>query len=190
MLISQQFVNISVCVSVSVLALIRLDSSTLHTSTELHTGQYAYLRDTCAEKPIRGSWYTLPNSGPIEVHPKHTFSWADSRRYLHRCNHVSVEYQGIHSDLILPLMQVLNASLDDGMEAVLEDLGGPVTSILANNSVLSRGLVIRSSSNQISVRFSSEWPARPGLLLLRYRGNISLLWNLPHFYANSVKGDL
>ncbi|XP_056127247.1 seizure protein 6 isoform X1 [Rhinichthys klamathensis goyatoka] len=66
-------------------------------------------------------------------------------------------------------IQVLNVSLDDGMEAVLEDLGGPVTSILANNSVLSRGLVIRSSSNQISVRFSSEWPARPGLLLLRYR---------------------
>uniref|UniRef100_A0A673K0X9 Seizure related 6 homolog a n=1 Tax=Sinocyclocheilus rhinocerous TaxID=307959 RepID=A0A673K0X9_9TELE len=55
------------------------------------------------------------------------------------------------------------------MEAVLEDLGGPVASILANNSVLSRGLVLRSSSNQISVQFSSEWPAQPGLLLLRYR---------------------
>uniref|UniRef100_A0A671SCD7 Seizure protein 6-like n=1 Tax=Sinocyclocheilus anshuiensis TaxID=1608454 RepID=A0A671SCD7_9TELE len=66
-------------------------------------------------------------------------------------------------------IQVLNASLDDGMEVVLEDLGGSVASILANNSVLSRGLVLRSSSNQISVQFSSEWPAQPGLLLLRYR---------------------
>ncbi|XP_016296044.1 seizure protein 6-like isoform X3 [Sinocyclocheilus anshuiensis] len=66
-------------------------------------------------------------------------------------------------------IQVLNASLDDGMEAVLEDLGGPMASILANNSMLSRGLVLRSSSNQISVQFSSEWPAQSGLLLLRYR---------------------
>uniref|UniRef100_A0A671LG62 Seizure protein 6-like n=1 Tax=Sinocyclocheilus anshuiensis TaxID=1608454 RepID=A0A671LG62_9TELE len=53
--------------------------------------------------------------------------------------------------------------------AVLEDLGGPMASILANNSMLSRGLVLRSSSNQISVQFSSEWPAQSGLLLLRYR---------------------
>lgn len=69
---------------------------------------------------------------------------------------------------------MLNASLDDGMEAVLEDLGGPMASILANNSMLSRGLVLRSSSNQISVQFNSEWPTQPGLLLLRYRGTISL----------------
>uniref|UniRef100_A0A673NBX3 Seizure related 6 homolog a n=1 Tax=Sinocyclocheilus rhinocerous TaxID=307959 RepID=A0A673NBX3_9TELE len=42
------------------------------------------------------------------------------------------------------------------MEAVLEDLGGPMASILANNSMLSRGLVLRSSSNQISVQFMTD----------------------------------
>ncbi|XP_051973123.1 seizure protein 6 homolog isoform X2 [Xyrauchen texanus] len=66
-------------------------------------------------------------------------------------------------------IQVLNVSLEDGIKVVLEDLGGPLPSVLANSSVLSRGLVLRSSSNQISVQFSMEQANRPGSLLLRYR---------------------
>ncbi|XP_051542291.1 seizure protein 6-like isoform X2 [Myxocyprinus asiaticus] len=66
-------------------------------------------------------------------------------------------------------IQVLNVSSEDGIKAVLEDLGGPLPSVLANSSVLSRGLVLRSSSNQISVRFSMERANRTASLLLRYR---------------------
>lgn len=76
----------------------------------------------------------------------------------------------LHIDCFL-LLQVLNVSVEDGAEVFLEDLGGSVPSILANSSMLSKGLVLRSSSNQISVRFSSEQANRAGLLLLRYRGD-------------------
>uniref|UniRef100_A0AAR2JM27 Seizure related 6 homolog a n=1 Tax=Pygocentrus nattereri TaxID=42514 RepID=A0AAR2JM27_PYGNA len=64
---------------------------------------------------------------------------------------------------------VLNVTLEEGEEVVLEDLGGLEPSILANESVLTRGLVVRSSSNQISVRFSSEKRHTASSLLLRYR---------------------
>lgn len=62
--------NTSVCVSVSVsVALIQLDSSTLHTSTELHTSLVNMLiSETHATKPIRGTSISLSNSGPTEVH--------------------------------------------------------------------------------------------------------------------------
>uniref|UniRef100_A0A3B1JER3 Seizure related 6 homolog n=1 Tax=Astyanax mexicanus TaxID=7994 RepID=A0A3B1JER3_ASTMX len=55
------------------------------------------------------------------------------------------------------------------IQVVLEDLGGLQPSILANESVLSRGLVVRSSSNQISIHFSSKKHQAPSSLLLRYR---------------------
>lgn len=77
----------------------------------------------------------------------------------------------LHTDCFL-LLQVLNVSLEDGVEVFLEDLGGSVPSVLANSSVLSRGLVLRSSSNQISVRFITKQPAWPGLLLLHYKGTV------------------
>ncbi|XP_005169241.3 seizure protein 6 isoform X2 [Danio rerio] len=96
--------------------------------------------------------------GYIELPPDASF---DS--HMH-CTCLVTVYLGYGIEI-----QVLNISLDDGMEAVLEDLGGPMTSILANSSGLSRGLVLRSSSNQISVQFSSERTTQPGLLILRYR---------------------
>nr|XP_055063940.1 seizure protein 6 homolog isoform X3 [Misgurnus anguillicaudatus] len=66
-------------------------------------------------------------------------------------------------------IQVLNVSLEEGVEVFLEDLGKSVPSVLANSSVLSRGLVLRSSSNRISVHFSSEQATGPNFLLLRYK---------------------
>lgn len=70
-------------------------------------------------------------------------------------------------------LQVLNVTLQEGENAVLEDLGGLEPSILANKSGLIRGLVVKSSSNQISIRFTSQEQLRPGSLLLRYRGETS-----------------
>ncbi|XP_066551435.1 seizure protein 6 homolog [Amia ocellicauda] len=66
-------------------------------------------------------------------------------------------------------IQVLNVSLADGETVTLEDLGGREPSVLANESILMKGLVVRSWSNQIAIRFQSEQQPRPGSFLLRYQ---------------------
>uniref|UniRef100_A0AAR2JGV8 Seizure related 6 homolog a n=1 Tax=Pygocentrus nattereri TaxID=42514 RepID=A0AAR2JGV8_PYGNA len=83
--------------------------------------------------------------GYIEMPPR-----ADDSSTLD-CAYLVTVYLGYGVEI-----QVLNVTLEEGEEVVLEDLGGLEPSILANESVLTRGLVVRSSSNQISVRFSSE----------------------------------
>ncbi|CAL8308389.1 unnamed protein product, partial [Gadus morhua 'NCC'] len=66
--------------------------------------------------------------------------------------------------------QVLNASLLEGEVLSLEDTGGPGPSLLANESVLMRGLVVRSHSNQISISFRSDrGQGRSGFVILRYQ---------------------
>ncbi|KAJ3589846.1 hypothetical protein NHX12_010687, partial [Muraenolepis orangiensis] len=62
-------------------------------------------------------------------------------------------------------------SLLDGEVLSLEDTGGPGPFLLANDSVLMRGLVVRSRSNQISIRFPGDrgQGRSRGSLLLSYR---------------------
>ncbi|XP_076842596.1 seizure protein 6 homolog isoform X2 [Brachyhypopomus gauderio] len=83
------------------------------------------------------------------------------------CTYLVTVYLGYGVEI-----QVLNVTLEGGEEVVLEDLGSPEPSILANESTLQRGVLVRSSSNQISVRFASKKRPRPGSLLLRYRAFI------------------
>ena len=66
--------------------------------------------------------------------------------------------------------QVLNVSLLEGEQVTVEDLGALEPSLLANASVLKRGLVLRSSSNQISIRLSTEQRQHSGSIMLRYQG--------------------
>ncbi|XP_060751186.1 seizure protein 6 homolog [Tachysurus vachellii] len=80
-------------------------------------------------------------------------------------------------------IQVLNVTLEEGENVVLEDLGGLEPSILANKSGLMRGLVLKSSSNQISICFTSRKQPRPGSLLLRYRAFV-LSCAFPQALAN------
>uniref|UniRef100_A0A3B3R648 Seizure related 6 homolog n=1 Tax=Paramormyrops kingsleyae TaxID=1676925 RepID=A0A3B3R648_9TELE len=51
----------------------------------------------------------------------------------------------------------------------LEDLGCREPLVLANESILMKGLVVRSQSNHIAVRFRSEQRPQPGSFLLRYQ---------------------
>uniref|UniRef100_A0A3B5L6G3 Uncharacterized protein n=1 Tax=Xiphophorus couchianus TaxID=32473 RepID=A0A3B5L6G3_9TELE len=51
----------------------------------------------------------------------------------------------------------------------VEDTGGQEPFILANESVLMRGLVLRSWSNQISIRFRGNQRLNSGFLLLHYQ---------------------
>ncbi|XP_038844081.1 seizure protein 6-like [Salvelinus namaycush] len=81
------------------------------------------------------------------------------------CTYVLTVYLGYGIEV-----QVLNVSLSEGEVVTVEDMGGRELSILANETVLMRGLVVRSWSNQISILYRSDQQPRSGsLLLLRYQ---------------------
>lgn len=61
-------------------------------------------------------------------------------------------------------------SVLEGEQVTVEDTGGREPYILANESVLMRGLVLRSWSNQISIRFRSDQQHNSGFVLLHYQG--------------------
>lgn len=70
------------------------------------------------------------------------------------------------------IVKVMNVSLVEGDVVRFEDLGGREPSVLANESILLKGLVVRSWSNQISIQFRSQHP-QSSFLLLRYQGEPS-----------------
>lgn len=72
--------------------------------------------------------------------------------------------------------QVLNVSVLEGEQVTVEDTGGREPFILANESVLMRGLVLRSWSNQISIRFRGDQQRNSMLLLLHYQGESVPSW--------------
>ncbi|XP_056140660.1 seizure protein 6 homolog [Lampris incognitus] len=80
------------------------------------------------------------------------------------CNYLVTVYLGYGIEV-----QVLNVSVLDGEQVTLEDTGGREPSILANESVLIRGLILRSWSNQISIRFRSDHQPFSGSLRLHYQ---------------------
>ncbi|KAF7668964.1 hypothetical protein LDENG_00274650 [Lucifuga dentata] len=83
------------------------------------------------------------------------------------CNYLVTVYLGYGIEV-----QVLNVSVLDGEQVTVEDTGGRESSILANESVLMRGLVLRSWSNQISIRFHSDHQINSGFLMLHYQGEL------------------
>ncbi|KAF4082351.1 hypothetical protein AMELA_G00150530 [Ameiurus melas] len=111
--------------------------------------------------------------GSIEMPPS-----SDSFESAMDCTYFVTVYLGYGVEI-----QVLNVTLAEGENVVLEDLGGLERSLLANKSGLTNGLVVKSSSNQISISFSSEKQPRPGSLLLRYRAFV-LSCAFPQALAN------
>ncbi|KAF3841383.1 hypothetical protein F7725_007245 [Dissostichus mawsoni] len=80
------------------------------------------------------------------------------------CNYLVTVYLGYGIEV-----QVLNVSVLEGEQVTVEDTGGREPFILANESVLMRGLVLRSWSNQISIRFRGDQQRNSMLLLLHYQ---------------------
>ncbi|XP_034082611.1 seizure protein 6 homolog isoform X1 [Gymnodraco acuticeps] len=80
------------------------------------------------------------------------------------CNYLVTVYLGYGIEV-----QVLNVSVLEGEQVIVEDTGGREPFILANESVLMRGLVLRSWSNQISIRFRGDKQRNSMLLLLHYQ---------------------
>lgn len=75
---------------------------------------------------------------------------------------------GLTSWLLFP--KVLNVSLLEGEQVTVEDTGGREPFILANETVLMKGLVLRSWSNQISIRFRRDQEDKFGSIQLHYQG--------------------
>ncbi|XP_029957684.1 seizure protein 6 homolog isoform X2 [Salarias fasciatus] len=80
------------------------------------------------------------------------------------CNLLITVYLGYNIEV-----QVLNVGVFEGEQITVEDTGGQEPFILANESVLMRGLVLRSWSNQISIRFRRDQQHSSGFLLLHYQ---------------------
>ncbi|XP_067422011.1 seizure protein 6 homolog [Emydura macquarii macquarii] len=66
-------------------------------------------------------------------------------------------------------IKVENISLLEGETVAVETFGGPEPLVLANESFLMRGQVIRSPINRVSVRFQSPRPASPGTFHFRFQ---------------------
>lgn len=79
------------------------------------------------------------------------------------CSYIITVYMGYGVEV-----QVMNVNLSEGDKVVFEDVGHRENTMLANETILMRGLVVRSHSNQISIRFHSSKP-ESGAVLLRYQ---------------------
>uniref|UniRef100_A0A8C8VKP1 Seizure related 6 homolog n=1 Tax=Pelusios castaneus TaxID=367368 RepID=A0A8C8VKP1_9SAUR len=66
-------------------------------------------------------------------------------------------------------IQVQNISLLEGETVAVEAFGGVEPVVLANESFLMRGQVIRSPINRVSVRFQSPQPAGPGTFRFHFQ---------------------
>ncbi|XP_059685244.1 seizure protein 6 homolog [Gavia stellata] len=66
-------------------------------------------------------------------------------------------------------LKVQNISLVEGETLTVESVGGLEPTLLANESFLLRGQVIRSPANLLTLRFQSPWPPSPGSYRFRYQ---------------------
>lgn len=69
-----------------------------------------------------------------------------------------------------PPSKVHNISLAEGETLTVESAAGLEPAVLANESFLLRGQVIRSPANLLTLRFQSPQPASPGSYRFHYQG--------------------
>ncbi|XP_069022613.1 seizure protein 6 [Embiotoca jacksoni] len=79
------------------------------------------------------------------------------------CSYIITVYMGYGVEV-----QVMSVNLSEGDKVVFEDVGHGENTMLANESILMRGLVVRSHSNQISIHFHSQ-RSQAASVLLRYQ---------------------
>ncbi|XP_072325682.1 seizure protein 6 homolog isoform X1 [Scyliorhinus torazame] len=114
------------------------------------------------------------------------------------CIYTITVYRGYGVEL-----QVKNISLSEGEMLTIEGLDGDEPTVLANESILMKGQVIRSPSNQVSIHFQSIQLGNPGSFQFHYQayllscgfpqkpssGDVSVTSLHPggtaHFYCNS-----
>ncbi|XP_028839271.1 seizure protein 6 isoform X3 [Denticeps clupeoides] len=94
------------------------------------------------------------------------------------CSYLVTVYLGYGIEI-----QVQNSTLSERHRVTLEDLGSMEPSVLANESTLTSGLVVRSASNQIYVQFRTDQHTEAGFLMLHYKAFV-LSCAPPHKPAN------
>lgn len=81
---------------------------------------------------------------------------------------------GCRGDAVVVMLghppQVQNISLAEGETLTVESAGGLEPTLLANESFLLRGQVIRSPANLLTLRFQSPRPPSPGSYCFHYQG--------------------
>ncbi|XP_059511236.1 seizure protein 6 homolog isoform X4 [Stegostoma tigrinum] len=80
------------------------------------------------------------------------------------CIYTITVYRGYGVEL-----QVKNISLSEGEMLTIEGLDGDEPTVLANESILMKGQVIRSPSNQVSIHFQSIQLGNPGSFQFHYQ---------------------
>lgn len=114
---------------------------------------------TTMQSPVACQMNLTGPEGFIEAPPQSSSSFLSTRD----CSYLITVYTGYGVEV-----QVMNVNISEGDKMVFEDVGQRENSMLANESILMRGLVVRSHSNQLAIRFHSSRPDS-GSVLLRYR---------------------
>ncbi|EMP37794.1 Seizure protein 6 like protein [Chelonia mydas] len=114
---------------------------------------------TTVQVPAPCNWNLTGPEGSLES-PEPVSSPYDSLD----CTYTISGYPGYGVEI-----KVLNISLSEGETVTMETFGGAEPVVLANESFLMRGQVIRSPTNRVSVRFRSPQPASPGTFRFRFQ---------------------
>ncbi|XP_062242500.1 seizure protein 6-like isoform X1 [Platichthys flesus] len=114
---------------------------------------------TTMQSPVPCQLNLTGPEGYIEAPPQSSLAFHSTMD----CSYIITVYTGYGVEV-----QVMNVNLSEGDKVVLEDVGYGENTMLANESILMRGLVVRSHSNQISIRFHSQ-SSQAGSVLLRYQ---------------------
>ncbi|XP_030249016.1 seizure protein 6 homolog isoform X6 [Sparus aurata] len=117
----------------------------------------AVVTDMGAEVPCHLN--LTETEGYIEAPPQSSSAFQSTMD----CSYLITVYLGYGVEV-----QVMNVNLSEGDKMVFEDVGHGENTMLANESILMRGLVVRSHSNQIFIRFHSQ-RSQVGSVLLRYQ---------------------
>ncbi|XP_075760647.1 seizure protein 6 homolog isoform X2 [Pelodiscus sinensis] len=114
---------------------------------------------TTVQVPALCNWNLTGPEGSLES-PEPASSPSDSLD----CTYTISSYPGYGVEI-----KVQNISLLEGETVAVETFGGLEPVVLANESFLVRGQVIRSPTNRVSVRFQSPQPASPGTFRFRFQ---------------------
>uniref|UniRef100_A0A3B5A2A6 Seizure related 6 homolog n=1 Tax=Stegastes partitus TaxID=144197 RepID=A0A3B5A2A6_9TELE len=114
---------------------------------------------TTMQSPVPCQLNLTRPEGYIEAPPQSSSAFHSTMD----CSYIITVYMGYGVEV-----QVMNVNLSEGDKVAFEDVGHRENTMLANESILMRGLVVRSHSNQISIRFHSP-RSQAGSVLLRYQ---------------------
>ncbi|XP_044057676.1 seizure protein 6 homolog isoform X2 [Siniperca chuatsi] len=114
---------------------------------------------TTIQSPVPCQLNLTEPEGYIEAPPQSSSAFHSTMD----CSYIITVYMSFGVEV-----QVMNVNLSEGDKVVFEDVGHRENTMLANESILIRGLVVRSHSNQISIRFHSQ-RSQFGSVLLRYQ---------------------